>query len=255
MSRRIVLVGDQFAEFARNTSVVTLTDFRKRIRSGLVTGRVIIGQGMSYQHIQELYEERGTNGDRLSFEARDKLALLAITHKHDVRNVLITHPRRLEKRVYVTELALNDESDRLSDHVTGVHVGGMVLLEAGRQAAIATGEIEYEVSSKAEPMGFVWSGCRVSFNRFTFPVPTMIRVTIVEDESSSSEKPKCTAKLIFEQASKPICEMEMDYELLPKRTLELIEVRAAKRVVESLCGPVATADVCVPQSLTADAGR
>lgn len=236
MSNRIVVVGDHFAKFANHPSVMTLTEFRSGKRA-LTGERLLIGQGMSHIEVQQFGILQSRDDHAATIERRDDLATLELTHKRDVRNVLITLPRKTDHATYVVELALNDEMDRLIDHVTGAHIGGIVLLEAGRQATIATGEIEYQLASRPEPWGFVWTGCQVRFSQFVFPVPTQIRVTIVEDADSTATRPKCTAKISFEQASKTIAELAINYELLPQRTLETLESRAAKRLIQSLCHP------------------
>lgn len=239
MARSIVVVGGQFEEFAKISSAVTINNFVDQAASGQASGRVVIGQGISHREVQALADNRDAYGPQVTVEARDELAPLSLTHKHDARNVLITHPRRTGKGAYVAHLALNDENDRLLDHVTGAHLSAMVLIEAGRQAAIATGEIEYDLRSRSEPWGFVWTGLRADFNYYAFPVPTLIRLTMTEDEASTPEKPKCTTKVVFEQAAKPMAEMEMSYGLLPKRLLGVIEARAAKQTVRTICGGAA----------------
>jgi hypothetical protein len=52
--------------------------------------------------------------------------------------VLITAPQRIAQQTFRCELAVNDSQDRLSDHVTGEQIGGMLLMKVARQVTIAS---------------------------------------------------------------------------------------------------------------------
>jgi len=246
----VLLVGDQYGAFTRHRQVVTLSDFRRRREAGLAGARVLIGQGLSHHEVEALGSADA--GTLAAVEPRDELASLAHTHKRDPANVLVTTPRRQGPGRYVMQLALNDGMDRLLDHITGSHVSGIVLVEAGRQGVIACGEIEHALASRATPWGFVWTGLQVSFTRFAFPLPTELHVELQELPTSTPSKPSYTAKVEVRQAGKTICEMQMDYGLLPETTLAAIEARAGASAVEALCSERAPRDAA-PSEVVAHA--
>jgi hypothetical protein len=245
----VLVVGDQYGAFTRHRQVITLSDFRQRREVDLDGARVLIGQGISHGEVEALGAADADATPTPKIEPRDALASLAHTHKRDPANVLVTNPRRQSPGRYTAQLALNDSEDRLLDHVTGAHVSGIVLVEAGRQAVIACGEIDHALGSRAERWGFVWTGLQVSFTRFAFPLPTELRIELHELAASTASKPSYSAKVSVWQAGKSICEMQMDYGLLPEKTLAAIEARAGSSAVEALCSARATHEPTAPKSV------
>jgi hypothetical protein len=231
--KRLILVGKQFSGFGGDDETVTLPELQQLMDQQAVEA-VVLGQGLGHEEVEALDVRMREQGAGISYDARDTLAPLALTHKHCASNVLITTPRRVGERRYTAALALNDKMDRLLDHVTGAHLSGMVLIEAGRQLGIASGEIEFDLGARAQPMGFVWSGLDLKFARYAFPVPTELHARIQEHADSSAERPKCTVSISFHQGGEEICTMAMGYELLPKRLLAQIEAKSAKRMVQTL---------------------
>lgn len=245
----VLLVGDQYAAFTRHRQVITLSDFRQRGEADLADARVLIGQGLGHDEVEALGATDAEAAPTPRVEPRDALASLAHTHKRDPANVLVTNPRRQGPGRYTTQLALNDGADRLLDHITGAHVSGIVLVEAGRQAVIACGEIDHALASRAERWGFVWTGLQVSFTRFAFPLPTELRIELQELAASTPQKPSYSAKVSVWQAGKSICEMQMDYGLLPETTLAAIEARAGSSAVEALCSARTTHEPAAPKGV------
>lgn len=239
----VLLVGDQYEAFTRHRQVITLSELRQR-EAGLSGTRVIIGQGIGHDEVEGL----AAAGAPATFEPRDELASLAHTHKRDPANVLVTTPRRQGPGRYTVQLALNDGVDRLLDHITGSHVSGIVLVEAGRQAVIACGEVDHALASRSVPWGFVWTGLQVSFSRFAFPLPTELRIELCEVAGSTPQKPSYSAKVSVWQAGKSICEMQMDYGLLPESTLAAIEARAGASAVEALCSARTPREAAAPET-------
>ncbi len=233
-TKRLLVVGDQFEDFAKYDSVVTLSQLRSGV-DGADRAQILIGQGLSHDEVSALEGVDTPSKCPLVFECRDELAPLQLTHKHDMRHVIVTHPRALGNSVYVSQLAVNEIMDRLLDHITGGHVSGMMLIEAARQAGIAAAEMEYDLASKADSTTFVWTGLQVDFSRFAFPVPTSLKISFAEEEDSHPGKPKYVSKMVFEQDSVVITEMYMHFRLMPTRAMASIEARSARRIVQSLC--------------------
>jgi hypothetical protein len=232
--KSVILVGQQFAEFGNRDVTMTLPALRSALEQGDLEGEVQLGQGLGHEEVRWLERRLAAEGRQLAYPARGAMAPLALTHKHCEDNVLITMPLRVAPRSYSAQLALNDTVDRLLDHVTGTHISGMVLVEAGRQFAIATGELEFELASRPEPWGFIWTGMELRFSRYAFPVPTGIELVIVDQPGSTAQRPHCTAQVRFLQADQEICSMSMHYDLIPKQTLANLEGKAARRLVQSL---------------------
>lgn len=231
--KRVILVGEQFSEFGNKDKVLTLPTLRCALEQNNVS-EIILGQGLAYEEVKQLGELLQEQKIPIDYVSGDELAPLSLTHKRCLSNVLITTPRSMGEHCYTAALALNDKMDRLLDHVTGTHLNGMVLIEAGRQLTIATGELEFNLAAQDHPWGFVWTGMDIGFSRYAFPVPTNIQLRIGERPGSTTERPKCTAMITFIQADKEVCSAAIHYDLLPMRTLRILESKAASQLLQSL---------------------
>lgn len=251
MSQPVVfLVGDEYASFATNPHVMTLRELRARVLASDARQddlRVVVGQGMRHEDAAAPCDAVAATKAGVAIEAAAAPASLAVTHKRDAANVLISEPRRTRPRTYEMELLLNDGEDRLVDHVTGQHVSGMVLVEAARQAGIASAEIEL-LATRDKPFGFVWNGLRVDFARFAFPLPTRIEVTIREEAAEGKSQPTYVADVEVVQAGQCVCTMAMTFGLLPASLLGALEAKAARRAIDGARATYASsAQVSPPQ--------
>jgi hypothetical protein len=234
MSKAIIVIGDQFSDFVSGDSVLTISEFLKKINAISSDTKIMIGQGVSHDQAQYISTLANLEDNNYRIDVRNNVADLDITHKDQIKNVLITQPQKINKGIYFLQLALNDEMDRLLDHVTGCHIAGMVFIEAGRQALIAGTEMEYDLKSEGNSKGFVWNDCHVSFSKLAFPVPTDMDLILTEKEGSTAQNIKCLARIIFKQAGSEVCEVRIGYDLLPSQLLKKIEVRASKKMINSL---------------------
>lgn len=228
-----ILVGDQFSAFAKLGRGLTPSDVRHGDMP--MDGCVEIGLGLDRQELSTLLSERVNALKNMDVTGLDDVASLEITHKRHLSNVLITVPRKLASRQYTAQLVLGGQMDRLLDHVSGYHVSGMILVEAGRQVAIATGELEYELGRQNTTQAFIWTSADIRFERFLFPVATDIQVTIQESSESSEKQRICTALVSFHQAGKRVSAMELGYEIRAKAWLAEIEEHSARRVLSVVC--------------------
>ncbi|NRR33514.1 hypothetical protein HSX11_25390 [Oxalobacteraceae bacterium] len=231
-----IVVGDDYAHFANsNSGVLTASELLRQIDqpdrwSG--ADRVVLGQGMAEATRAELVAALRARQVGL-VEDLDTLAPLQLTHKHHRENVLITEPRNITALCYQFNLVLNEINDRLSDHVTGQHVGAMLLMEAARQAVVASLECEYSRHS-AVPLGFVLERFNSRFDNYVFPLPTAMTVTIVERSGKQDKNVAASLTIVFQQAGLQVCEMLMDVTLFETQVLDKIESRKARKSVDVL---------------------
>tara|TARA_R110002072_G_scaffold238329_1_gene395690 strand:- start:26467 stop:27210 length:744 start_codon:yes stop_codon:yes gene_type:complete len=230
MSRRTLIVGDQFSEFCTEDSTITLCQFQNRVDSNDVDGQeFIVGQGIKHDEVARLSEPVDNQGH--SIIPRQPLAQMALTHKHEEKNVLISEPVKQHARLFTLEMMLNDESDRLVDHVTGKHIGGMVLVEAARQASIACSEIALEIDTKEVKQGFIWKSMNVEFKRFVFPAPTDIKVEIIIHEDSTDDKTVMSTVVTFIQNAKELCTITNDFDVTASSFISKVESRSAEKLI------------------------
>lgn len=245
MSDKLYLViGDDYAAFATDGNVVTVSELTKEIanchpwRGDEI---IVFGQGISESARNELkLALESCNVSRI--DEIDVLAPLHLTHKKDRDNILITRPRNIAPKRYQFDLALNDRLDRLSDHVTGQHVGAMLLMEAARQSVIATLECEY-----ASRRGLILDHFNSQFFNYAFPVPTLLTVTLMEIGEKSENYISTVLTIEFQQAGKRICEMQLDVKLYEPALLEKVEARRARQTLDMLQNQLFKAPYIAPE--------
>lgn len=229
-----VVVGDSFAAFAKRTNVMTVSQLLQWLDAGDMfsgTERIVIGQGIDEATRQSLSSMLASSGVEC-VSSIDNLASLALTHKRSSAAVLITEPRPLGPRCYEFDFALNDRQDRLSDHVTGQHMGAMLLMEAARQATVASIEREW-IIAQSQAHGFILEAFNASFSNYAFPLPMTLRVSMEERERSDSQI-RVALTIDFFQSGKNVSEIHLDVRLLQSDVLERIEMRRASQALEAV---------------------
>lgn len=230
-----LVVGNDYEVFAANEHVITAASFIQRLRDSSLWGgdeHVVLGQGIGdreTREIRNLLRERSLS----SVKSIGDLVPLHLTHKRSVENVLIAATQKRGEYAYRFDLAINDKQDRLSDHVTGQHIGAMQLMEAARQAVVAAIECEYPTDSGSR-MGLILERFDSRFENYMFPVPTDIFVTIAERSNSSDKQRAVTLTIDFAQVDQKVCQMQLDVRLYDSKVLEKLEARRARSVVGSL---------------------
>lgn len=238
MDGYFIVVGDDYAAFAKNTGVLTVSQLIQRLRDPARwrgDERVVIGQGID-ESIRALIHVTLQARHVHEVQDIDELALLELTHKRLRGHVLITAPRKVADREYRFSLALNDRSDRLSDHVTGQHVGAMLLLEAARQAMIVCLECEY-VTDQNRNYGLILERYNSTYHHYAFPLPTSIDVTLRELRPHTPAERQIPTQLdiVFSQAGIRVCEMQLDVTLYEAALLAKVETMKARKLIETLC--------------------
>jgi hypothetical protein len=181
MLQTIHVVGDRFIHFTQdNANVLTITQLEERLVRGELGQemRIMIGQGIQHERIQRIqalcsYPEYAS---RISFYPSPDIrrAEPRLTHKRLPCNVMITLPQKISEDLYKAYLLVDEECAEMSDHLTGQHMQGMVLAEAGRQMVIAVTE-QFVIKNEPGQTSFlVINTFDVAFHSFAFPVVTEI---------------------------------------------------------------------------------
>lgn len=235
-SNYYIIVGDDYVHFSDQNSIYTVSDFYRKMLEDAKwpesSANMILGQGISY-HDREFIDHatKRRNAERLF--PLPAIASLDDTHKRTDENVLISQPLKLGKLRYGFDLTITDKSDRLSDHVTGKHVGAMLLMEAARQATIAVLEREY-CRKSSEKFGLILDRFDCQFDGYLFPLPTSLDTTI-EELKVSPKNITVVVKTVVSQADCQIAAIGLDVTLCASQVLDKIESRKAQTVVKRLC--------------------
>jgi len=139
----VLVIGERFAAFANGQEVLTYLQLLEAIQQSSFLSRanhIVVGQGVTPRVLAEIriaLERANLTGDVTVEEYISARIAAEEVHKHRWQNVLITRPVPVVPDTFLAHLVLDDDSADIADHVTGIHIPGMVLVEAARQACIA----------------------------------------------------------------------------------------------------------------------
>lgn len=230
-----IIVGDDYRGFSDEDKTFVLSDFYEKMLKNQgwpePNAKVVLGQGVSYhdrEFLSHTLKKRGVE----NFYPLPDVAPLEVTHKRSQENVLISKPEKFSQYRYRFDLSITDKVDRLSDHVTGKHVGAMLLMEASRQATIAVLEDEYCSTSEVN-YGLILDRFDSQFNGYLFPLPCTLD-TSIEELRSSSKNITVIVKTTVSQCGTVIANINLDVTLCITKVLDKIEARKAQGVVKDL---------------------
>ncbi|WP_426577957.1 AfsA-related hotdog domain-containing protein [Xenorhabdus stockiae] len=183
----LIVVGEKFKAFAeKNEDVLTVHEFERFVWSGEIANvkKIILGQGVQLDDIKRTINTMQKNHSNKiqkiinlnDIYHQNNRYLQKLVHKRKKENILITSPEKQDNGNYNSKLILQDSSELLCDHQTGQHIQGMILIEAARQAMIATTE-KYFLRESGISMNekyFTLTSLNVSFLSFVFPLPVTI---------------------------------------------------------------------------------
>ena len=230
-----IIVGDDYHRFSNGATVVTTAEFYGMLtqapRPQLEGCTVGLGQGISTNVRCNLIKHLDAHGvtDIVTSGAP---ATCDLTHKITEDNALISHPRIVNKYQHEYDLIVNDKLDRLSDHVTGLHIGAMPLMEAVRQATISILELAYITDDLK--YGLVLNSYRSDFVGYLFPVGATLSVTINEVDMASKTKFNVVVVTNVTQCGNKVADISLDVTLIEKSKLDNIEVKRAKTLLNKL---------------------
>ncbi len=201
MNKRILLVvGDKFYPYVQGKDAITASQLQ-----GLLSLPVqflpsaertllVPGQGLGDDRVRDLLAAASTSANVQHFDfslwhSLPRRASGALTHKHREENVLISAPRQLAEHEYEMHLLIDERCELMSDHQSGQHVQGMILVEASRQMTIAVTEsFLLPEGRESKDYAFVLNQMSVSYNNFTFPIGAIIRCRMVSQDVANPRR-------------------------------------------------------------------
>ena len=220
----LIVVGDLYRDFASAPGVITMSELREG-KALPPNTTLVAGQGLSQRDRHFL----SCIHDPVLLK---NLETTKRTHKATQDNVLITELERVSEGTYECMLAIGDSLDRLADHISGLHINGMLLIEASRQACIAAIECEHPVSANAG-WGLNWSRLDVKFLNYAYPGPVSILVAVRTDRSRTHQ-PLFHQHITFSQSGKAVSEIDFTVTLVENHKLKRLESRASKSTIEGI---------------------
>lgn len=232
----VLVVGDEFAEFAELNGAISASAFAHQL-DGASLGEelprhVLVGQGVSegwLQYLRQRVADRCLDIEFHNTRQVEQRTGRRFAHKRSRKNILITDPVQAGPNHFHCLLAIDDDCEIMSDHTTGCHLQGMLLIEAARQTFLAV--TERYLLDNSVPHCFVINGMDVSYRKFAFPIATDIRFDIAELDRSRQDRLSVKAVVSVLQAGDCVCEVSVDYSAVQRERLMLRERQMAQQVL------------------------
>ncbi|MEM7307844.1 MAG: AfsA-related hotdog domain-containing protein [Planctomycetota bacterium] len=247
-TKNVLLVGDRFLGFAGlHPRVQTMTDVLATRGEGVET-IYRVGQGLTQEQRQEVarFVASSSAATVVGFPER---ASREETHKHEVKNILISSPRKLGPDEFELDLLVDGRSAELSDHQTGQHIQGMALLEAARQSILAVTEHYYIPRGESGDYVFILSELSVAFQRFAFPLPAVLRYSVDEASLGDRDRMRFDVSIAIRQADQDAAQLRFSFAVFRRGPLLRKEHAKAEQALAAFFRqveadrPVASADL------------
>jgi len=207
---------------------------------------IVVDQGVCHQRLsglQAIMQRRFTDSSPriVNYEQiADQLnpALRQVTHKHHAQNILISVPRQSSVSGYQSKLAIHDATELLGDHMTGQHIQGMVLTEAGRQMMLAVAELFMLEKHERGQFYFVLNKVGTTYHRFAFPIETDVSLTVLDAARKRGNALHADVRVDFSQQDEAVAEVLIsfaayDKDLIARKEHELAMTRVARMSQET----------------------
>jgi len=181
---QLYVVGDKFKNFSENPKVISISALELLVNSFEQNTKtdeeylIYVGQGINADRLENINAKiskmKIENIIQLKTPGHYEKANSALTHKHKIENIMISDPVRQDADHYLSILMLDDNCAEMSDHVTGQHIQGMVLVEAARQMTLAVTEKYFLDDNSRRKIDFVTNNLKTDFNNFVFPIDVKI---------------------------------------------------------------------------------
>ncbi|MHB1948744.1 MAG: AfsA-related hotdog domain-containing protein, partial [Gammaproteobacteria bacterium] len=228
------IIGNKFYEFSKSSHVISVADFFEKMEDieNFSNKKQVyyFGQGVSELEQDIIVEFCKKNN--VSIFHGGKPAESALTHKVKQENTMITEPFLIEDNTYRSNLIINDDCAEMSDHVTGRHIQGMVLIEAARQMMLAVSE-KYILGKENQGKAYcILNNIITTFKQFVFPIDVVMnhKIMVMQATRNGVYAVKCRTQFI--QNNQVTAEIEIEYKLYDKNLMLKKEQKIAEKCLE-----------------------
>jgi hypothetical protein len=238
IKKTLLVVSDKFNNFTTRKDVIKKSDLYNLLTSKNMsltpTNKtcLIPGQGFSESDIRYILHLSTTSHNSSFFDfslwhSIPKKASSDITHKHHPENTLISEPKKISENEFSMNILIDENCEMMRDHQTGLHVQGMLLLEASRQGYLAI--FEKFLSSNSQKKYFIFNNLNVDYNRFTFPLPAELLVFIREVNLNNPKKQHAIMDMSIVQCGNSSASFSLDMSIMASQRVSLMEEKLANQ--------------------------
>lgn len=244
---KICVVGNKLERFADNHNVFTAKQFlellslERKMLNGVNRYEVHIGQGLNNNMLKKISQQASflQLKERLVFKGILDGATRAennLTHKQKAKNTLISSPEQVEENFFRAYLMLDEGCADMSDHLTGQHIQGMVLVEAARQMVNAVSEKFLVEGARKGKVGFVLNTMDSTFYHYAFPLEIAVSCQLINIRRVKNGFFSATAEIVFCQYEKKIMSIKLNYSVTCKKFLHEKESSLANDSLDKVLG-------------------
>ena len=241
--KTLLIVSDKFRDFATRKDVITISDLYNLLSSENIIIPypqkvfLIPGQGFSEQQVNGILALASTKKNIASFDFSlwrkiPKRASTQLTHKQKTENILVSEPTRQSESTFNMDVLIDENCEMMRDHQTGLHIQGMLLVEAARQAYLATME-KFYIKNRDEKNYFIFNNLNVGYNKFSFPLPSSIRLTNTEVDFSNKKRQHTITEIELIQCNEVSASVFMDVTIMPDTRVSTMETRFANQSLDN----------------------
>ncbi|MBV9576041.1 MAG: hypothetical protein JO149_05415 [Gammaproteobacteria bacterium] len=242
MNNKLYVVGDKLKDFSSNKKIITISDLEKLIKdsrkkSYLKKYDIHIGQGISARRLNNLSVYLTNSGlnevFRINMLSSYRKSTCNLTHKSKAKNIMISEPIQSNERTYESLLMIEEDCAEMSDHVTGQHIQGMVLVEAARQMVIAVTEKYFIADCYKGKIKFVTNSMETIFLNFVFPLSVSLEYQIIDIKRIHNANLSSKVLIKFIQNEKVVTEIIFKFSVFDARFIAEKETFLANQCIQS----------------------
>lgn len=208
----INVVGEKFRDFSYFPGVITCSELINEWSNNNETfsRQFVFGQGVTEADLNSV-KAIVRNSNSRCIEIEEKITDRAdrcLVHKHKPKNVLITTPEKINENEFKSSLIIDEDCELLDDHIAGLHVQGLVFVEAARQMHMAVTEMYDLTEYYRGRICYALDKIEVQYHTFLFPMCVNIKLTIIEKKWDETNETMLThARTEFTQLDQCGCEV------------------------------------------------
>ncbi|MFF7709369.1 AfsA-related hotdog domain-containing protein [Pseudomonas sp. NPDC007930] len=227
----VVVVGDRIKQQCPQAAFVNLAGAQALAAAGPAT--LHIGQGIDDAGLAGLYQLASEQITLVPAQPRQRAGRQA-THQHHARNIVISKLVDNGNGSYASWLMIDERHGQLSDHLTGMHVPGMLIIEAARQLAIAAAEQCWLAPAARGKVNFLSHNIQVNFEQLLLPLATEIICVPLALKRSGPVNFRYSTSLHFRQHGSTLARVEIDTSVVDSRFFHLKEDQLLHRSITLL---------------------
>ncbi len=236
--RHYIVVGDRIKSQCSDNMFISVTAAEQMVtrldRHEKLT--LHVGQGITDEQLNTLYGFKAALSPTLNILPVDRRprASSTATHKLKNHNIAISAPCENGNGTYSASLMIDDANAELSDHLTGQHVSGMMVIEAARQMTIAVAEDYYVTPAAKGKVNFVTNKMDVTYMDFLLPIHTEILCIPIELRRSGASNFRFSCRLEFKQQGQCLVVLGFELSVIDSRYFQLKEAQLLHQFVKRL---------------------